>query len=939
MESRALILLVAASIFLGFAPPCARAEPTSAVLVGDFWKQGSGLGTEPGLSRFLAPATGRSACLQGMPEINVVHPHAVLDQAAWSSDFHADGMDDRVWHMTVFQGQLYLGGGFRFAGSARANHIVGWDGEAWSILGSGMNHVVHALQPYRDELVATGWFTEAGGAPAHRIATWNGRSWRAFPSAVDDDIRAMTEYRGWLIAGGDLQRAGEASVRHIARWDGARWQPLVDDSTGVDGVNGEVHSLTVFRDELIVSGDFWEAGGIPSRGVARWNGSSWKPLGTGVNTSNTEAVCVYEDQLIVGGYFTSAGDMPMNGIASWDGTSWHALGSGVGGITVPLVRSLAVFRGDLIAGGIFTTAGDNPANAIARWDGQTWHPLGSGIRFLPWDPPLAEVRTLAVYDDRLYAGGLFFVAGETRANDIASWDGSTWEALDPGLGVTGIIYNLAVSGSDLVAGGGFIHAGSRPANRIARLVEDHWEPLGAGTDDDVRAVMPYDGTIIAGGEFLQAGGTAASHVASWDGAQWRPMGLGLDGVVYSLCTYRDTVIAAGGFTGSGSTVLNRVAGWDGVQWLPLGTGMSDVVASVHVLRDTLYACGFFEAADGAPARRIAFWTGSGWRELGGGTDGPVIGLGSYGGKLVIGGGFLSAGLVSARRIALWDGAWHALGEGVDLGAFAFSEYGNSLYVGGNFNFAGGMLARSVARWDGSQWHTLGEGALDGDGVEGTVYTMATFAGGVYLGGTFSVAGGIRSTAIARWDATTPVAIQDFHGWCDEGVTHLRWLLSDAFSATEVSVERSGRLEGPYETRARLPVAGRGTMEFADADPRGCAGWYRLQVSTTDGAVVLSELVQIVPGATQASSIVAIDRGEGGSISVRYQVAGSHAVAVALRILDVRGRVVRTLATGAKPPGEYVVVWPAAAEARGVYFASLRVDRHTASRKFVLLANQ
>jgi hypothetical protein len=83
--------------------------------------------------------------------------------------------------------------------------------------------------------------------------------------------------------------------------------------------------------------------------------------------------------LYVGGEFTIAGSVLANNVARWDGTSWSALGSGMEGY-YPEVYALAWddAHGYLYAGGAFITAGGVVANNIARWDGTSWAALGSG---------------------------------------------------------------------------------------------------------------------------------------------------------------------------------------------------------------------------------------------------------------------------------------------------------------------------------------------------------------------------------------------------------------------------------------------------------------------------------------------------------------------------------------------------------------------------------
>ena len=80
--------------------------------------------------------------------------------------------------------------------------------------------------------------------------------------------------------------------------------------------------------------------------------------------------------LYAGGCFTTAGGVSANRIAKWDGSSWSALGSGMN----DSVYALAVdASGNLYAGGYFTTAGGVSANRIAKWNGSSWSALGSGM--------------------------------------------------------------------------------------------------------------------------------------------------------------------------------------------------------------------------------------------------------------------------------------------------------------------------------------------------------------------------------------------------------------------------------------------------------------------------------------------------------------------------------------------------------------------------------
>jgi hypothetical protein len=118
--------------------------------------------------------------------------------------------------------------------------------------------------------------------------------------------------------------------------------------------------------------------------IARWNGTSWSALGSGMNDFVNALTTLPNGtswRVVISRRLEGVG---VNGIARWNGTSWSALGSGMDAA----VQSLTTLpNGDLVAGGQFTTAGGVSANRIARWDGTSWSALGSG-----WTAPCAPSR-------------------------------------------------------------------------------------------------------------------------------------------------------------------------------------------------------------------------------------------------------------------------------------------------------------------------------------------------------------------------------------------------------------------------------------------------------------------------------------------------------------------------------------------------------------------
>jgi hypothetical protein len=208
-----------------------------------------------------------------------------------------------------------------------------------------------------------------------------------------------------------------------------------------------------------------DSAGNPANHIARWDGSSWSALGSGLsgesvpgNGTRVDALAVYNGALYVGGSFSDAGGVPVSGVARWDGASWSALGSGVAG----RVYALTVHDGALIAGGAFATAGGAPANLVARWDGGVWSPLGSELCGID-----AAVLTLTDWNGDLFAGGAFSKGGAQPSENLARWNGSAWLPLAGGTTDFSVDALGSYAGS-LIAAGTFGLAGGTPATLIGR---------------------------------------------------------------------------------------------------------------------------------------------------------------------------------------------------------------------------------------------------------------------------------------------------------------------------------------------------------------------------------------------------------------------------------------------------------------------------------------
>ncbi|MDH5508100.1 MAG: hypothetical protein OEZ02_12835, partial [Anaerolineae bacterium] len=313
---------------------------------------------------------------------------------------------------------------------------------------------------------------------------------------------------GVLYAGGTFGVAGGTYgtyARNIAKWGGSAWSALGS------GVDNEVFAMVVdSSNNLYVGGSFTSAGGITVNHVAIWNGSEWSALGTGIEGGSVRDLALDDfGNLYAGGSFTTAGGIEVNNIAMWDGNVWSALGGGMDNSVMALEIDS---DGVLYAGGYFSNADGNSANGIAKWNGSSWASLGGSLS------SYGNVRSLAFDGNgNLYAGGAFTSVGGILAENIAFWDGLSWSALGTGVYVNGYIEALEIDGNgNVYAGGGFTYIGELTANRIAYWDGSNWNPLGGGTNWDVFDIeIGNQGYIYVGGKFTMIEDYFAKRIARW----------------------------------------------------------------------------------------------------------------------------------------------------------------------------------------------------------------------------------------------------------------------------------------------------------------------------------------------------------------------------------------------------------------------------------------
>jgi hypothetical protein len=685
----------------------------------------------------------------------------------WSQDFALPGINGATTSTVtsaVITGvrKLWVGGEFSQAGDVPAQNVAIWNGQRWSALGEGLSSVVLQLAPTVDEdMYALVEAPEGQSA----IRFWDGESWAEVPAATQGGIKAIeVAPDGTLYAAGYFTEIGGVEAPGVAYLaPGGEWVALPNDAE-VLGTGG-ISTVKLVGDDVCVGGLI----GGGQVGAACFDGDDWLSYTANLAFGEVKTLTFAGGTLYASGSFMLDGVDTGGGVAAWNGESWELVGGGLlGSFGQPDVMNIAVDGEKVYATGFFALAGGAFVRHVAMWNGNKWSDLNGGLqKFLGVDfIEGPRGRTLAVDDGgEVYVGGRLTFAGAENAMRVARWDGADWHGVDdplvPRLGVNGSVLSVMVgSDGDIYAGGAFEHLGGDAlALGVARFApsEQRWYGMGSGFER-VDALAEYQGDIYAGGNFTSSGTASIKGVGRWDGAAWRSVSGGVVGEVRDLVAGPDAKLyVAGTISEAGGAEARNVVVWDGESWESLGV-LGEEFDSVHTLafddQGTLYAGGMFTTADGVEVNRIATWKDGAWVPLGAGVDDMVDAIAFYDGKLVIGGWFSHSGDDEVEHIASWDPeteTWQSFGGGLvspeEFGTVvvtALAVRGTDLYAAGIIKKAGEVEVSHLARFDGESWHDV-----DG-GLDDTVETLSLAPEALWVGGTFTRAGGVGSIGIARF---------------------------------------------------------------------------------------------------------------------------------------------------------------------------------------------
>lgn len=582
---------------------------------------------------------------------------------------------------------------------------------------------------------------------------------------------------GWYVGGNFSTLATTGQPRqhlvHIAP------SGELDPSFNASSPDGIVHTLALSGTTLYVGGEFGTIGGQSRSRIAALDATTgvattWSPI---VNAP-VRALAVSGNTIYFGGSFTSVSGLPRGRLAAVASngsmTTWNPDTNG--DVTALVVGGTAIY-----AGGAFTTISGQLRNRLAAVDAVTGVPSA-------WNPniPTGTVAALANGGDVIYVGGAFSNAGGHTRNSLAAIDTTTGAATPWAPEPSGAIRSLAVAGNTIYAAGDFQTIGGQPRRFVAALdptvgAATDWNPAVSGF---VQAVAVSGNTVGAGGGFTSAGGERRNSAAAVSAAtgQLLPWNPNVVGQVRSLSVHNNLVYAGGDFSKVGDQTRQSLAALDATTGIPTAWAPGGVVGPVFAIAatgSTVYAGGTFSITGPGPsvAGLAAFAATTGALAWGKNVVGGVNALAIREGTIYAGGTFTVVDNLSRNRLAAFDvnGGVLAWNPDANSAVFALAISGTTVFVGGQFGSVGGHFRSRLAQIDAisgvaTAWQTdsaslvlvrslvvvggtlyaariIAVPAYDvatgrtvdwvvGTGGDGSVETLASSDGRLYVGGNF-----------------------------------------------------------------------------------------------------------------------------------------------------------------------------------------------------------
>lgn len=274
-----------------------------------------------------------------------------------------------------------------------------------------------------------------------------------------------------------------------------------------------------------------------------------------------------------------------DGVLKWNTTTakWDTIGVN----DVGAIDALHIFNNELYAGGVYNNIDTTVSHGLTKWDGTSWKQVGNFKKICH-----GTVYSINDYNGELYVFGQFVDTLGVPMN-VAKFNGTTWSRItNLFTGGGDEITTSAVYNNELYVGGLFGKYQGSAFNFIAKYNGSIWSDVGSNglthsgnSNGQVDKLKVIDNKLFAVGVFDHADNVDAQYIASWDGGKWCGYGNGFDNGITDIVKANDTIFIGGGFWTYNADSILRVAKWIGgnfVDTCALSVGVKEVKKELNL---------------------------------------------------------------------------------------------------------------------------------------------------------------------------------------------------------------------------------------------------------------------------------------------------------------------------------------------------------------------
>lgn len=302
-------------------------------------------------------------------------------------------------------------------------------------------------------------------------------------SCIPNPVNSIIRFQDTIYITGSFLYSNNTYLNGIAKWDGSSWKPIgrgLRDSFGSPALG---YKFKIYNNELYLSGAFDSINGVVAHSLAKYDGVQWSAINNLpiIYPNNPNFIYDFEffnGELYVGGIMDN--NTSIKDIMKWDGSAW--VNPGIGMYGLGYIRGITVFQNELYVIGSYSYYDHPlcPGNCIVKYNGTSWSSVGTGMVFSP--NSIAWINAYKIQNNVMYLGGSFDDCNGSRIYSIAKYDGTQFCSLD-----TTTYFNIGVDAiefmNDTLYVGGYLNSS---IHTLARCVDYTYSDLCSASVISIR---------------------------------------------------------------------------------------------------------------------------------------------------------------------------------------------------------------------------------------------------------------------------------------------------------------------------------------------------------------------------------------------------------------------------------------------------------------------